>query len=273
MKTILVSTDFSPAALNAVNYAADMAVAIKGDLLILHVNQFPVVYYELPIESSENYKLDEIEKLLNNLRQQISINTSGKINIKTELVTGIFYNELKAICDKVEPYAVVMGSQGTTAADRLLFGGHTVHAMTHLIWPLITVPPKVSFLSVKRIGLACDLQQVEENVPIDDIKTLIKDFNAELHILHIGKIDEFNPDVVFESGTLQRMLEPVKPTFHFIQNKNIDAGIIEFAAHNDINLLVVIPRRHSLLDHLVHNSHTKQLVLHSPVPVLAYHHS
>jgi hypothetical protein len=36
MKTIILATDFSPAALNAANYAADLASSIKGDLLLLH---------------------------------------------------------------------------------------------------------------------------------------------------------------------------------------------------------------------------------------------
>jgi len=33
----------------------------------------------------------------------------------------------------------------------------------------------------------------------------------------------------------------------------------------------VLPKRHGLLDKLIHKSHTKQLVLHSHVPVMAFH--
>ena len=54
MKTILVATDFSPAAFNAVNYAADMAIAIKADLLLLHVYQIPVGYSEIPIVMNQD---------------------------------------------------------------------------------------------------------------------------------------------------------------------------------------------------------------------------
>ena len=49
MKYILVATDFSPAAENALNYAADMALAVHGKLVIFHVYQLPVVYTELPV--------------------------------------------------------------------------------------------------------------------------------------------------------------------------------------------------------------------------------
>ena len=49
MKTLIVVTDFSPAASNAVNYAADMALTINATLLILHVYQLPVIYLEVPL--------------------------------------------------------------------------------------------------------------------------------------------------------------------------------------------------------------------------------
>ena len=42
MKTIIVQTDFSPVSLNAVNFAADMAVAIDASILLFHVYNIPV---------------------------------------------------------------------------------------------------------------------------------------------------------------------------------------------------------------------------------------
>ena len=38
MKTIIVATDFSTAALNAAEYAADMALAIQANILLLHIS-------------------------------------------------------------------------------------------------------------------------------------------------------------------------------------------------------------------------------------------
>jgi hypothetical protein len=37
MKTIIAPTDFSPVSLNAVNFAADMAVSVDSSLLLFHV--------------------------------------------------------------------------------------------------------------------------------------------------------------------------------------------------------------------------------------------
>ena len=49
MKTIIVPTDFSPIATNAMNFAADMAANINASLMLLHVYQVPVSMTDVPI--------------------------------------------------------------------------------------------------------------------------------------------------------------------------------------------------------------------------------
>lgn len=271
MKTILVATDFSPAALNAVNYAADMALAIKADLLLLHVYQIPVSYSEIPVVMNQDEIQQVAEKDINELKDKILHEKTGKLNIKTEVRLGSFYNELKTVCENIKPYTVIMGSQGTTAAERFFFGGHAVYAMKHLQWPLITVPPGVSFSSLKKIGLACDFNDVVETTPIDEIILLVNDFKAELHLLNTGKQEVFDPGVVYQSGLLRELLNDLKPQYHFINSENIDDGLIDFSEKKHLDLLVILPKRHGLLDKLIHKSHTRQLVLHSHVPVMALH--
>ncbi len=271
MKTILVATDFSRAATNAANYAAEMALAINADILLLHVYQIPAGYLEVPI----TVNLDDMQlgavKQINDLKEQLNKKTNGKLRIATEVKMGSFFTELKNVCETVTPYTVVLGSQGTTAAAHLFFGSNTVHTVKHLAWPVIAVPDGLVFSSIKKIGIACDFKKVVDTIPVDEIRMLIHDFSAELHILNTGSDREFKPEVVFESGLLQELLGALKPNYHFITNENTDLGIMDFAEKNHIDLLIVFPRRHGLLDKIMHKSHTKQLVLHSYVPVMALH--
>lgn len=271
MKTILVATDFSPAAYNAAKYAADMATVIDASIFLLHVFQLPISYSEVPLTVTEGEMMQQAEVAMDDLKEKIMAKTANKIKVESEVRMGVFYRELKTSCEQINPYTVIMGSQGTTATDRLLFGGHTVHAMKHLMWPLITVPNGASFAEIKKIGLTCDFDKVVNTMPVEEIKTLVNDFHAELHILNTGKQTAFDPNIVFESGLLQEMLENVKPNYHFITSDHVDEGIINFAEKNSIDLLIVLPKRHGLFENLVHKSHTKQMVLHSHVPVMALH--
>ena len=272
MKTIIVATDFSPAALNAAHYAAQMAMAINAKLVLLHVCQVPVTYGEVPAMVNEGDMIHDAELLLLKLKDELLNKAKKIVDIDAEVTAGIFFTELKRYSESIMPYTIVMGCQGTSAVDHFLLGSHAVHAVKNLEWPLITVPPGAKFTALKKIGLACDLNKVVETTPVEEIKLLLNDFKAELHVLNTGKQKTFDPDIIFESGQLQEMLMTVKPQYHFITSENIDEGIIEFADKNTIDLLVVLPKRHRLLDMLFHKSHTKNLVLHSHVPVMALHH-
>jgi nucleotide-binding universal stress UspA family protein len=271
MKTILVTTDFSAAANNAANYAVDMAFSMKANLLLLNVVQTPVGYSDMPIFIGLEDMMRSSEKDLQNLEEALTARTKAAVNIEIEVGMGSFFSELKNVCERIKPYAVVMGSQGKTAAEHLMFGAHTIHAVKNLTWPVITVPSGAKFTAVKKIGLASDLTKVIETTPIDDIKMLVHDFNAELHILNTGKKEVFDADIVFESGLMQEMTMSLKPVFHFIDNEDTDAGIIDFVDKHQIDLLVVLPKRHNLIEGLFHKSHSKNLVLHSHVPLMALH--
>ena len=98
---------------------------------------------------------------------------------------------------------------------------------------------------------------------------MVKELHATLHVLNTGKMGDFNPEVVYNLGLLQNKLKGIKPVCHILTNNNVDQGIIEFAENNKINLLIVLPQLHNLLDILFHTSHTKQFVLHCHVPVMA----
>ena len=271
MKTILVATDFSPAALNAANYAAEMALAINADLYLLHVYQLPVSYGDVPFALSTVDMEQAAEKDMNEFKSHLLSKKGNGMKVRTEVRLGNFYPELETVCYLVKPYVVVIGSQGATAAERFFFGSNAVYTMKHLQWPLITVPQGIKFLAIKKIGLACDFDDVINTTPVDEIKMLVKDFNAQLHVLNTGKEGVFNPELVFESGVLREMFSELNPRLHFIANDDTDEGIIDFAEKNQIDLLVVLPKRHNFLEKFIHKSHSKQLVLHSHVPVMALH--
>ncbi|MEO8110690.1 MAG: universal stress protein [Ginsengibacter sp.] len=271
MKTIILPTDFSPAALNAANYAAEMAKAIDADLLLFHAFYLFVSYTEVPLLVDPEELRENAQSSLDQLKKQLQHKYGNSLNIKTEVRMGTFVAELESLCESIRPYAVVIGSQGSSAVDYRFFGSQTILAMKQLHWPVISVPQGTRFNTVKKIALACDFENVVENIPVDEIKNLVKDFSAELHVLNINSKKDHDPEMVFESGLLMALLAPLQHEYHFITTENIDEGIIDFCEMNNIDLLIVMPKRYNLLDKLMHRSHTKQLVLHSHFPVMALH--
>jgi nucleotide-binding universal stress UspA family protein len=274
MKTIVSPTDFSAISLNAVNYAADLACVIGTDLSLVHVYTIPVAISEVPVPAySLTELLTEAEEQMKVLKEEIMFRTGGRIKIDTEIREGEVVSELNDYCSSVNPYAIVMGTESAGSFERLLLGGKTVSAIRQFSWPVITVPPDVKFTSLRKIGLACDLKNVEETIPIKEIKNLVKEFNAEFHVLHVSTKsgDLFSDETVAESELLNDIVGELNPQYHIIKDTDIETGIMEFAEKNGLDLLIIVPKKHNLISKIFQYSHSKRLVLHSHVPVMAIH--
>ncbi len=274
MKTIIVPTDFSPFATNAMNFAADMALNINASILLLHVYQVPVSMTDVPVvlASTEELKKSSAEKL-DGLKQNLAHITSGKIKIYTEARMGDVVDELEEACKQIQPFAVVMGTRGASGVERVLFGSTTLTTIRHLTWPVIVVPDGKEYGSgIRKIGFACDFEKIVETTPVQFIKNMVKEFGAELHILNVDyQSKHFKPETPEESMMLHTLLEDLDPNYHFINHRDIEDGINEFVEKNNIDLLITIPKKHGLLDSLFKPSSTKQLVTQSHVPVMCVH--
>lgn len=274
MKVIIAPTDFSELSLNAVNYATDMASSVQASLALLHVCQIPINFSQAPVPTDTlTILINDAEKQIEKLRDDIVKKTGGKIRVYTEVKTGFVVQELQNYCDALKPYAVVMSTQGAGAVERFLFGSNTVSAMKHLSWPLIVVPPQAKFTSIKKIGLACDMKNVVDTAPVEEIKTLVKEFKASLSVIHVNTGDDikYGPEIVEQSGMLQEMLDDLHPSYHFLDEIDVEEGLSAFAEINKLDLLVVVPKKHNVISTLFHKRHSKQLLMHTHVPVMAVH--
>ncbi|WP_162915497.1 universal stress protein [Paraflavitalea soli] len=270
MKTLIVATDFSAIARNATQYAMEMARAIEASVHLLHVYQLPANYGMLDIPISMPDWEQGTEDLMDGLKKQLEQDNGGQVSVSTEVRMGDFVLELTTVCDRLQPYAVIMGCKGSTAVERVFLGTHAIQAMKHLVWPVITVPLEAKFNVIRKIGLACDLAEPEMTVPLDSIIRLVTDFKATLHVINTHNEQSYDPQLVSASGWLGAKLKDVQHKFHFIKG-DTEAAILHFAQSNNMDLLIVLPRQHSFWDTLIYKSHTKQFVLKSHIPLMALH--
>ncbi len=274
MKIVVAPTDFSAISLNAVNYAADIACVIGANLSLIHVCLIPMAFSEVPAPAcSIDQLITDAEEKLNELKEKISTRTGGRLQINTMVRQGNVVQEIDEYCATVNTYAVVMGSESSGAFERFLGAGKTVSAVKQFNWPLIVVPPDVKFTTIRKIGLACDFRKVAETIPIKEIKDMVQEFNATLHVLHVTNEtgETFNEEKIEESGWLHNILAELKPNYHFINSPDIETSITGFAEKNKLDMLIVIPKKHNLFSTIFRQSNSKKLVLHSHVPVMAIH--
>lgn len=274
MKTIVVPTDFSPIATNALHYALDLAKSINANILLFHVYQVPVSFTDAPILlMSVDDLRKNAEQRIHKLKEEVEHISGGTIKVFGETVLGNIEDELETLCNKIKPFAVVMGTKGAAAVERALFGSNTLKAIRHLTWPVICVPPGKTFgHGIKKVGFACDLKNVVETTPTAQIINFVKTVGAKLFVLNVDYENKHSEgETPEQSALLQTMLSEIEPSYHFVQYKDIEDGINFFTDQNDLDLILAIPKKHKLLDALFKQSSSKQLVYQSRVPVLCVH--
>jgi len=269
MRTIIAPTDFSAISLNAVNYAADMAVATNAELLLLHVVQIPVTVIEVPLTEMEYQEMTEdASEQLAKLVDQLSMRTKEKINIHTQSMVGSVEHAVKELCNQKEPFVVIMGTKGAGAAERFFIGSKTLYAVNHLNYPVLVIPQNVSFKRIKKIALASDLKEIKI-ASVEFFKEWQINFHATLDIINVSRSDSINADAVSGSISLQNLFSEFHPQFHFIDEVDVEKGVYEFVEKANSDLLIVIPKKHGLFGTFFHKSQSKEFILHPRIPILA----
>jgi nucleotide-binding universal stress UspA family protein len=281
MKTLVVPTDFSSVSVNALNYAVDMAQAINAGIVVLHVYNVPVSFSDGAVAPVNTISIDEIKRTNEHRLEEIKINlvklTAGKIQIYTEARLGETYDELEQLCRSVEPLAVVMGNHGSTGLERMIMGSTTLTTIRHLKCPVIVVPPGTTYHGIKRIGLACDFEDVVNSTPVEYIKNIVREFGSELYVLHVrdkqtAEEDTENPaEATMDTAYLDAMLDDVRPTYVQLTGKHVVETINSFAENNSLDLVMVIPKKHTFIDSLFHKSQSSELITHAHIPIVSIH--
>lgn len=262
MQTIIAPTDFSKKSLNAVNYAADMAMELHAKLLVLHA-------VEMPSKADGIYKEPtddeiEVEKKLSKLKDDLVKKTVNKVPVHTSQVIGFIETEIIKICEYKKPLAIVMATKGAGVKEHFFVGSITVHLSKNLKYPVIVIPSNVSYTPIKKILLATDLENLN-SFPVESITAIATAFNAKLDIAHVYKNNDKFEKMEARMRRLYNYLKDLKPRFHFIKRKNVYDAITNFAQENKEDLILTFPHKHALF----YKSQSKQLIFNSPVAVMS----
>lgn len=273
MKTIIVPTDFSPVALNALHYALALAKDLSAKIILFHSYQIPVTFSEVPVVT---ISLEELQKVsdakLQELKNDAEHVTSHQVPIEAHNVLGDVVEELATMCNNYRPFAVVMGTKGAGAIERMIIGSSTLAAIKRLDAPVLIVPPGATYKAIHKIGFACDFNHVKDTIPVGEIEALVKTFNASLHILNVDyKEKHFTGDLTAELTEINEMMAHLNPHYNYINSKFVEEGINAFADANHIDLLLTIPKKHNFWENIFRKSQSSELVLHSHLPIIAVH--
>ena len=266
MKTIIVATDYSSTAENAVHYAANLAQVFQAELVLFNVFH-PSIHVSNSLVSPE-----VIDHLLENNAtrlQDLAHDTARQYRINVSAVSKAV-DTVEALEDytTAHPVDLVVMGMDSDLMEYKWFGNTTTAAIKRLRAPLLVVPNDISFDGIKKILYACEYTYLSEDNHLDLLKEITRKFAAELQILHV-ETKAHDPVVVDQHITaMDAIIEDVDHTYRFIGHSTVEQGIIDGVETWGADLLVMVPHRPGFWELLINGSATREVTLRTRVPLL-----
>lgn len=272
MKTILVPTDFSKGANNALMYALEIAQRTGTSVTVLYV-----VY---PSEGVDNNMYDAffiddyVQKRLEGMGKWIGKFTRSPhlkgVEIKTECRVGFPVSTISQAADDLNASLIVMGTTGASGLSGVLLGSTAGGVISYTKKPVFVVPHKAVFRNFARFAFATDFKMPVSQASMQVMREMLNLQHTGLNILHVVGEAGKEPNEKQEDA-LSEKLGTIPHDYHYLHDKDIVSAIHHFLEATDCNGLVVVAHEHSLLHRLFGKSISRTLAHHSRVPILVLH--
>ncbi len=260
MKIILIPIDFSDVSLHATRYSAMM---FSGNLDV------KIILYSMYRNEDEK---ETIDSYLQNLKKELLEKGDKEIECVSEMHTD-FVGCLEKLAFQKAASLIVMGITGKSALSNFFIGSNTLKMIEKNICPVMIIPAGSKFNGIKNIAMTCDFNEVEYHIPSLFIKTILDFFDSSLHIININSDLYISITAEYKNKCkkLEDMFIEYKPDFYFLGMYDFYDSVEKFISDKHIDMLITIPKYHTLFEKIFNGSHTKQLALHSKIPMLAAH--
>lgn len=261
--TILVPTDFSENANQAIEYAGEICRVTGSQLVLLHVGHENA--------SAVGERLEAVERL-SVLSKAITDECPG-LAISVDVAAGEVVREIVHHAEKIEADLIVMGTQGASNLGKLLFGSNTASVIERATCAVLSVPANSTFKRPAKMLFSTNFTGEELKVA-GDFVNLAKAFGASVIIAHVS-VDP--PREELDTSTIEKFVSEVIKTTNYnlitskvISENTIGMGLDALIAETGADMIALSTRRRGLFEKLYNPSLTKKLSLQANIPLFAF---
>ncbi len=272
MKKILVASDFSTCAGNAMEYALQLAKILNVEVCAIHAigNMEGVL--------NNTYNAIYIEDYYNNKRQALTAwaqEFTKSDDLKNVLVSticdvGSVSSVLTKYLRENEVELIVMGTMGSTGITGL-FGSNTSIMVENTKTPILLIPLESKFTVNPVITLATDFDCDLSSEDVVALNELTKAFESkQLTVLNVIEGPDWKKN---DKGEMifKNLLATIELDFKYIKESNPLEGIMNFVVSNQTDILCVVKHHHNLVYRIFNKSTVNKVMNRSIKAVLVLH--
>lgn len=275
--TILVPTDFSEVANNALEHAIAIAKKYGNEILLLHILEESFLGSLFGGKSS--VKDGIYGQLLQEKLDKLATEIQQKNNIPTQSIIreGRIYKTIIEVSEEIDCDSIIMGTNGASGME-VIMGSNSSRVISQAKVPVVVVKEKrIGAEGYKSIVLPIDLTQ-ESKQKVKWAIHVAKKFNSTIHVVYEEINDEFLRNKVKANiSQVGDVLEKngVNYTSKELDDKNYPSrkfanDTLQYAEEIDADLIMIMTQQEREdIGEFIIGSYAQQIVnRHSKVPVM-----
>jgi nucleotide-binding universal stress UspA family protein len=278
MAKILVPTDFSEYAGNALQVALELARALQAELHILHAVEpvSPSMGMNMPgtypdFEINQEFVNQQLEASRQKMSGLVSSLSQEGIAVVHNVVANRLFTEIENYVNTQHIDLVVMGTKGASGLKEFFIGSNAERVVRDATCPVITVNKRPAQFKLKRIAYATGVEKELHAVP-PMLLQLQKYFDAHLAIVNVATPGSF----ISEKQIRAQLMDWVQQqglqnySINIVDDMDEEKGVTYFAEQVGADMIALGTRGRKGLSRLISGSIAEDIVNHSLRPVFTY---
>ncbi|RZS99696.1 universal stress protein [Aquimarina brevivitae] len=274
MRKVIIPTDFSENALNAIKYAVELLKYERGEFHIVHA------YAEKVYENEEVVSraiLDEVRKVeheqskekLGNIKSELQhISPNPNHNYFYTATFGILVDVVNDLVEDINADLVIMGTRGLTNDRQITFGSNTMQIMKYVRCPVLSIPEGHSYTAPKWVVFPTDFMLPYKRRELKLLYTMVASYRSLITLLYFSENQQLSFRQQDNKKFIEEAFKNVELEYVTQPSDDITAGINHYLQNQSVDLLVMVNSRHSYLENILFQSTIDKIGLQIQKPFL-----
>ena len=258
MHNILVPTDFSLKAHNALSLAKVIAAEAKATITLLHVVELPGWSHTSTGDDlnddqrTDVYVVELIERAEAELKLLLEAHQSDQYYLKTDIREGDPYKVIRAIVEADKIDLIVAGDKGHAELEDIFIGSLSDKLVRSMACPVITVKSVIPDHPLSNIVYVLNGEKDEEPV-MKYLKALNNYFKAVIHLVWINTPANFKDDIESKGwmSGIARDYELENYTINVHNHHDAEFGVVYFSDEVKADLIVMGISNRTVIQRLI----------------------
>ena len=271
MKRILVPTDFSIQAENALKVAAQIALKNDSDIYLEHSLNMPSHLNDMGQTGTLPESLYFMRLAQNEFEKLLKRPYLSDIDVYKAIGHGEIYDDIKQTVKEKEIDLVVMGSHGLSGFKEMFIGSNTEKVVRTSNIPVLVIKNEHGNFEINDFVFATDFSE-ECRKPFDEAQKFARDVGAKMHLLYVNTPSGFKttPEANEMMENFIKGMGVENYTLNVYNDSSVEKGILSFASENNAQLVGMSTHGRKGIAHFFNGSISEDLVNHAQMPVITF---